>query len=109
MLLIPNYLLRNFSKDFQHFAQYRTDESKILTHSVHIPKCYGGCHYRHQGIHLAIQQRCAGNFRVIKMRCDLHYQVTTRQRVFDKGALVYKMISMIVVVVGTTELCQNMD
>ena len=29
MLLIPHYLLSNLSKDFQHFAQYRTDEFKF--------------------------------------------------------------------------------
>ena len=68
MLLIPHYLLSNLSKDFQHFAQYRTDESKILTHSVHIPTCYGGGHCRFQGIHLAIQQRFAGSFWVTKLR-----------------------------------------
>lgn len=108
-LFTPYYLLSNLSKDFQHFAQYRTDESKILTNSVPIPTCYSGGHYRHQGTHLAIQQRCAASFWVTKMRCGLYYQVITRKRVFYNCVLAHKMISMIVVVVATTELWRNME
>ena len=33
------------SKYFQQYAQYRTDESKTLTQSVHIPTRFVGCTY----------------------------------------------------------------
>jgi len=52
LLLMPYNLLSYFSKYFQQYAQYRTDKSKILTQSVHIPTCFGGGHYLHHGITL---------------------------------------------------------
>ena len=51
-VFITYNLSRNLSKYFQQCAQYRTDKSKILTQSFHIPTRFGGGHYRQQEIHL---------------------------------------------------------
>jgi len=62
LIYVPNFILlfilsynlfRNLSKYFLHHAQFRTDKSEILAHSVHIPTHLAGGHYRHHGIHLA--------------------------------------------------------
>jgi hypothetical protein len=41
----------DLSKEFQQHTQYTRNNSKVLTQSVHIPTCFGGGHYRHQGFH----------------------------------------------------------
>jgi len=52
-LLVMLYnLFSNLSKDFQQYAQYRTDKSETHTHSIHIRTPSGGGHYHHHGIHL---------------------------------------------------------
>jgi hypothetical protein len=45
LLCISYYLLSNLSQHFQKYAQYGTDQSKILKHSVHIPAPFAGGHY----------------------------------------------------------------
>jgi len=48
-LFMPFILLQYFSKD-SNSLHYTLNNSKVLTHSVHIPTCFGGGHHLHQGI-----------------------------------------------------------
>jgi len=52
MLFMPFILLQCFSEDSNNL--HRTlNNSKVLTHSVHTPTCFGGGHHHHhQGIRL---------------------------------------------------------
>ena len=98
LLLMPYNLLSYFSKYFQQYAQYRTDKSKILTQSVHIPTCFGGGHYLHHGITLQAktqlhnvwqrQQRCASNIQQVfvwqRMRFGFYGRGLTRQTVLTR-------------------------
>jgi predicted metallopeptidase len=44
------YFIKLYNEEFQQYTQNKINNSKVLTESVHIPKCFGGGHYHHQGI-----------------------------------------------------------